>query len=242
MALLKKFKTPYGIIRVMRNSDGTREYYQNGCFHSQSTARGVSVCAYVHVIYQIIRQKKARNVLIIGCGGGTLATMLSRKDCDVTVVDINPAAFSIAKDYFNMPSTVKCVEYDGIAYIRAAKRVYDAVVIDVFDTANKVPPAFTTKGFLGAANKILKRGGVFIMNVMTKDDADKSAHRVAKNMHAAGMNVSMVDWPNEKDRNSILVGGSLAGVAIPSGDEPSFVKKDMKGLICKKLFIRAKAR
>lgn len=242
MALLKQFRTPFGVIRVLRNRDGTLEYYQNGCFHSQSTARGVSVCAYVHVIHQIICQKKARKVLSVGCGGGTLATMLTRKGCDVTVVDINPAAFVIAKDYFSMPRTVKCVEDDGIAYIRTAKREYDAVVIDVFDTANKVPSAFTTKGFLAAAHKTLKRGGVLIMNVITKDDTDKAALRVAKNMHAAGMKVSIYDWPNEQDRNSIVVGGSLAGITIPSGDEPSFVKQDFKGLIRVKPFIGAHAR
>lgn len=242
MALLKQFKTPFGIIRILRNQDGTLEYYQNGCFHSQATAKGVSICAYVHIIYQIILQKKGRKVLSIGCGGGTLPTMLSRKGCDVTVVDINPAAFTIARDYFSMPDTVKCVEHDGIAFIRMAKQTYDAVVIDVFDNANKVPRAFTTKGFLAAANKKLKRGGVLIMNVMTKDDADKSAYRVAKNMHAAGMKVSIYDWPTEHDRNTIVVGGSLAAVTIPSGNEPSFVKDDFKGLVRVKPPIHARDR
>ncbi len=232
MALLKQFKTPFGIIRVLRNSDGTVEYYQNGCFHSQSTPRGVSVVAYVHLVYQIIMQKKARKILSVGCGGGTLGTMLTRKGCKVTVVDINPAAFSIARDYFCMPESIKCVEDDGIRYIKTTKHSYDAVVIDVFDSHNNVPRGFTTKEFLGAAKKILKRGGVLIINVITKNNADKGAMRVAKNMPAAGMDISIYDWPGEKDRNTIVVGGDVTGVTIPSGSEPSFIKKDMKGLVC----------
>jgi len=89
VALLKQFETDYGIIRVTRERDGTLAYFQDGSFHSQATSKGVSVCAYVHVIHEIIRQRHARNILIIGCAGGTLATMLSRGHCKVTVVDIN---------------------------------------------------------------------------------------------------------------------------------------------------------
>lgn len=247
MALLKQFKTPFGIIRISRSKDGTLSYYQNGCFHSQSTPRGISVCAYVHVMQQIILQTRARlyapkRVLIIGCGGGTLATMLMRRGCKVTVVDINPVAFTIARDYFHMPTEVTCVAENGLTYIRTTRQRFDAVVVDVFDSMNNVPIGFRAKKFFVAAKAVLKSGGVFIMNVITKNDADKRAKRISANAAMAGMDISICDWPGHSDRNTLIVGGSLNSVVVPDGSEPSFVKADMKGLVCKQLVKPRKRR
>jgi predicted membrane-bound spermidine synthase len=234
MALLKQFKTPFGTIRISRDRDGTLAYYQNGCFHSQATPRGVSVCAYVHVVHEIIRQKKAQKVLIIGCGGGTLATMLRRLRVHVTVVDINPVAFKIAQDYFSMPDDVVCVPKNGITYVRATTERFDAVVIDVFDADNKVPKGFTTKAFLGAVMKKLKRGGVLIMNVITKNTKDKCADIIASNMESAGMPVTLFEWSRERDSNTIIVGGSVIHVTLPSGHEPRLIRQELKGIIKRK--------
>ncbi|MDX1921748.1 MAG: fused MFS/spermidine synthase [Alphaproteobacteria bacterium] len=247
MALLKQFKTPFGIIRISRSKDGTLSYYQSGCFHSQSTPRGISVCAYVHVMQQIILQtrvqlKAPKRVLIIGCGGGTLATMLMRRGCKVTVVDINPVAFTIARDYFYMPAEVMCVAENGLTYIRTTRQRFDAVVVDVFDSMNNVPTGFRAKKFFAAAKAVLSSGGVFIMNVITKNDADKCAKRISTNAAIADMDISIYDWPGHKDRNTLIVGGSLNGIAVPDGSEPSYVKADMKGLVCKQVVMPKKCR
>ncbi|NDE90080.1 MAG: methyltransferase domain-containing protein [Alphaproteobacteria bacterium] len=231
MALLKQFKTPFGIIRVLRDRDGTLAYYQNGCFHSQSTARGISLCAYAHVLCEIIRQKKACKVLVIGCGGGNVATMLRRHQMDVTVVDINPMAFSIARDYFAMPNDVVCITQNGLTYVRTIKERFDAVVIDVFDSHNNVPSGFTTKSFLGAARKVLRRGGVLIMNTITKNDKDHGADVIARHVNAAGMKTTIYEWSKEKDRNALIVGGTVKNISIPSGKEPAFIKQQLKKLV-----------
>lgn len=231
MPLLKQFKTPFGTIRIIQNRDGTRAYYQNGSFHSQANKRGVSICAYAHVVSEIARQKKARKVLVIGCGGGTLPTMLRHLGAAVTVVDINEAAFTIARDYFRMPKDVMCVTQDGLLYVRTTKARYDAVVIDVFGAENKVPAGFTAKAFFADAGKILKRNGVVIMNVMAKDHKDRQAQRIAKNLKASGLAPTIYDWSAEDDRNIIIAGGPVNNVAIPSGKEPAFIRKELKALL-----------
>ena len=234
MALLKQFKTAFGSIRVTRDRDGTLAYFQNGCFHSQANARGVSVCAYVHVIYQLICQKKLRKVLIIGCGGGTLATMLSRVGIQVTIVDINPVAFTIARDYFRMPDSVICVVQNGLTFVKKTKQRFDAVIIDVFDRDNNVQKGFTTKAFLASAKKTLRRSGILIMNVITKNARDHRADAIAKRVDAAGMKANIYEWSKEKDSNTIIVGGLVRGVLLPSGREPTFVKKELKTVLIRK--------
>src|SRR3954468_18870292 len=117
MILLEEIDTEFGNIKIMRSKrDGTCSYYQEECFHSQINAEGISTCGYVHVMYSIIKQAKARRVLMIGCAGGTLATMLHNAGCEVTVVDINPHAFTLGKRYFKMPEAVKCAVGDGVAF------------------------------------------------------------------------------------------------------------------------------
>lgn len=234
MAILKRFKTPFGDIRVTRDRDGIIAYYQNGCFHSQATARGVSICGYVHLAYQLICLKKARRVLIIGCGGGTLATMLSRHDIRVTVVDINPVAFTIARDYFRMPKSVMCVAQDGMAYVRDTAKRFDAVVIDVFDENNNVPDGFTAKGFLRNAKKIIRHDGIIVMNVIAKDAKDNAANRIAKHIQAAGMGVAIHEWSKHKDSNILIVGarkGMLPVIPEKFANMPTAIKQELKKLV-----------
>ena len=242
MPILKNFKTPFGTIRITRTADGSLSYYQNGCFHSQSDKNGVSVCAYIHVIYELVLQSLAQNVLIIGCGGGTLATMLRRMKCKVTVVDINDMAFKIARDYFKLPKDVRCITQDGVIYLQTVQQRYDSIVVDVFGANNTVPRCFTSKDLFRSVKKALSPSGIMVMNVITKNDRDKCAEKIAHSAQDAGMKIRLYDWPGETDRNTLILGGGPHKLNIPSGREPSDVEEDMEGLICRPLKKRAQAR
>lgn len=231
MPLLKEFRTRFGAIRVMRAPDGTMAYYQNGSFHSQSNKDGTSIVAYIHVIHEIIRQSHARNVLVIGCAGGTLATMLRRLHCKVTVVDINFMAFTIARQYFRLPEDVRCIRRDGIAYLRTTKKSYDAVVIDVFGSNNTVPRSFTTEVFFSYVRAALTASGVMLMNVILTDDKDMRGDTIAQNAEHAGFDVTLFDWPGQKDRNVIIAGNMEHRIHIPSGHEPAWIKPDFRGIL-----------
>lgn len=235
MTVLKQIKTAFGTIRITRSADGGLTYYQNGCYHSQANKNGVSVCAYVHVIYELVLQSFARNVLIIGCGGGTLATMLRRMKCKVTVVDINDAAFTIARDYFKLPKDVRCITQDGVTYLQTSQQLYDAVVIDVFDSRNTVPACFTTTALFESVRQVLSLSGIMVMNIITKNDLDKRAQKVARKAQAAGMPIRLFDWPGEMNRNTLIFGGGPDQLNIPSGREPEDVEDDMEGLVCRAL-------
>lgn len=234
MAFAKQFKTDFGTIRVTRSAqDGRMTYYQNGSFHSQTNRHGISLCAYVHVIDEIIRQHHAHHVLIIGCAGGSIATMLRRHPCKVTTVDINPMAFTIARRYFKMPEDVRCIRRDGIAHLRTTRKKYDAVIVDVFGGNNHVPRGFTTEDFFRRVQKVLSPSGLMIMNIMTADDTDRQADFIAGHAQKSHMNVALFDWPGEKHRNTLIVGGGLTHMHIPSGYEPRWIREDLKGLVKK---------
>jgi spermidine synthase len=65
--------------------------------------------------------------MMIGCADGTLATMLYRAACNVTVVDINPHAFVFARKHFGLPDGVECVVEDGLLYVARMGHHFDAI-------------------------------------------------------------------------------------------------------------------
>jgi hypothetical protein len=67
----------------------------------------------------------AKNVLLPGCGGGNLATMLARSGKNLTVVDHNPVSFDLAKKFFGMPKDISCIVEDFREYLAAETRGFD---------------------------------------------------------------------------------------------------------------------
>ena len=69
---------------------------------------------------------------MIGCGGGTLGTMLDRAGRSVTIVDINPQSIALARQYFSLPEQIPCHVVDGAAFLRRSQATFDAIIIDAF--------------------------------------------------------------------------------------------------------------
>ena len=232
MILLEDLDTEFGNIKIMRSKrKGSYSYYQEGCFHSEINAEGISACGYVHVMYSIIKQAQARRVLMIGCAGGTLATMLQRMGCEVTAVDINPHAFTLAKRYFQMPEAVKCVVEDGVAYLLKTGERYDAIAIDAFDNDGTVPKKFTTEDFFKIVREALDPFGIVVINVMVGHDLDMLADRIALKMELANLPPVPFDRPGRHDRNVIIAGGVVDHVQIASSRKPVWVRHELLGIM-----------
>src|SRR3954462_12485196 len=83
-------------------------------------------------------QTSAAEILVIGCGGGTLATMLPRADRRVTVVDVDPDSIAVAQRYFSMDGRVSCAVGDGLEWSGESVQKFDCIVVDAFEGC-KVP-------------------------------------------------------------------------------------------------------
>lgn len=111
-----------------------------------------------------------RKVLVIGLGGGTLATALSRilPDAEMDVVEIDPAIVRVARKYFNFRPTpkVRITEEDGRVFVKRAIKKgekYDLVMLDAFDN-DYIPEHLLTKQFLSEVKTILSSDGVLAAN------------------------------------------------------------------------------
>jgi spermidine synthase len=151
---------------------------------------------------------------MIGCAGGTLATMLSRAGVQVSLVDIDPLSFEIARRYFHMPQTVDCHVRDGADFLRRTATRYDAAILDAFADA-VIPPHLLTERFFRRVKSRLNRGGLFLVNIVVMDDDDPVPDRIARGMRKVWRDVRLLDADGFENRNAVAMGGAVRGLKRP---------------------------
>ncbi len=215
VAFLERIPSEYGEITVARASrTGAIIYAQGDVHQSESDGQGVSLSAYIHAIYGLVRQSGARRALMIGVGGGALATMLSDSGAHVTLVDVNPVSPYVARRYFGLPDSAPFHVEDGAAYLARGKVKFDCIVLDAYHSA-EIPEHLTTPDFFRLAARRLTKRGVLIANLFVRDDARSSVRRLGAAIAEALPNLRILDEPGALDRNAILMAGETQGLAAP---------------------------
>jgi cyclopropane fatty-acyl-phospholipid synthase-like methyltransferase len=200
---------------VQDSLTGKVSYWQKEYHQSAADAHGVSTADYIHAMYFFLMQAQARDVLMIGCGGGTLATMLARSNVAVTVVDLHKLSFDIARKYFQLHNDVICHVDDGIAYLKTNRRCHDAIVLDAFGEGG-MPADFMQPDFFKLARARLKpRNSLFLMNVIVDDDDDRTPDILVRAMHAHWGRVRLLDTDGWVDRNAVIAAGAVTNLKKP---------------------------
>jgi SAM-dependent methyltransferase len=200
---------------IRDNTSGTVSYWQGEYHQSAADRAGVSTADYIHAMYFFLMHAGARDVLMVGCGGGTLVTMLARNNVDVMVVDLHKFSFDIARRYFHLPEAVTCHVADGIAYLKSSRRRHDAIVLDAFGESG-VPAAFMEPAFFRLAHSRLKpRGSLFLMNVIVDDDDDRAPDNLVRGMRADWGRVRLPDTDGWTDRNAVIAAGAVTNLTKP---------------------------
>jgi len=208
-------KSRFGLITILQTKQtGSLIYSQDDYFQSEADARGTSLTSYIHALYGLVRQSGAADVLMIGCGGGTLATMLNKSGCRVSVVDINAQAFRLARQYFALPNEVVCRIADGCSFLVSEDQTFDAIVLDAYD-GDQIPQHLRSPAFFELAARRLNPNGAVFINVHVRNDLDDAADRIAADMTHAWNDVRILDWRGEPYRNAIVMGGSVKTLAKP---------------------------
>jgi len=204
-----------GHVIVQDNRTGKVSYWQKEYHQSAADGRGVSTADYIHAMYFFLRQVKAKDVLMIGCGGGTLATMLHRSGVKVTVVDLHKLSFDIARDYFHMPREIPCHVADGIAYLKKHRARHDALVLDAFGEGG-MPAKFMRPEFFKLAKSRLKpRNALFLMNVIVADDDDPTPDNLVRTLCRLWDKVRLLDTDGWVDRNAVIAAGAVTKLTKP---------------------------
>lgn len=217
MIRVAKFHSEFGKIEVLRaKNSGSVIYRQGGFYQSESDINGVSVAPYIHAIFGLLAQAQARDVLMIGCGGGSLGTMLDRVGVRVTIVDINPTAFFIARKYFRLPRNIECYVADGLNFLHAVRHRYDAIVLDAY-TGGDIPHHLCKETFFELARSRLDEAtGCLISNICAHNDRDMFPRQMAAKLSNIWTDVRLLDRPGLWDRNTLVLAGQVKDLTAPT--------------------------
>jgi spermidine synthase len=209
-----RHQSDHGTIRLRyRVRSKSLVYEQKDGNQSAVDDGGVSLDSYIHALYGFVLQRPAKKVLMIGCGGGVLGTMLARAGRSVSVVDIDKESFVLAKRYFGLPHTVDCHVGDGLAFMQETRRRFDVVIVDVF-VGEEIPPQFTGAEFFATANRCLRATGFVLMNVCLEKKSDRTADKLASGFARCGMSARLLDSPGG-ERNAIVLAGLVKDLRAP---------------------------
>ena len=204
-----------GHVIVQDNRTGKVSYWQKEYHQSAADGRGISTADYIHAMYFFLRQVRAKDVLMIGCGGGTLATMLHRSGVKVTVVDLHKLSFEIARDYFHMPREIPCHVADGIAYLKKHRARHDALVLDAFGEGGMPAKFMRPEFFKLAKSRLRPRNSLFLMNVIVADDDDPTPDNLVRTLRRLWSRVRLLDTDGWVDRNAVIAAGAVTKLTKP---------------------------
>jgi predicted O-methyltransferase YrrM len=229
-----KHASKYGVITLrFRKRSRTLTYAQKGGNQSTADCNGVSLDAHIHVLYGLALQRPRKKVLMIGCGGGTLGTMLARAGKQVSIVEIDPVSFTLAKRYFGLPRNVACHVGDGLAFMQKTRRRYDILIIDAF-TGENIPAHMKGAAFFEAVGRCLRKEGVALLNVCLDRKSDPTADRIAAGFKERGWPVRLLDSPGG-ERNAIVLAGQVGdlrrpGLLIPPQAGAKLAGKELRAM------------
>ena len=205
MHVLARFKGPNGEIRILEDaSTGVRLYEEGGVSQSCVRAGGEADVAYVRLMAALL--ESGASALLFGCGGGALASMLHRRGSRVTVVEVSPISFQLARTFFWMPTGIECITADMREFVCCSqRRTFDAIGIDVggpdFSYEDTLEPATIAR-----VGRVLRVGGRIAVNISCEVPDDPMPGRIADRLAAEGLEVwAFTENPKTEELNVVIL-------------------------------------
>ncbi|MDQ0390974.1 spermidine synthase [Labrys monachus] len=225
MRTLGVFDGVNGTISIIEDkATGARRYYEGNAFQSHALPTGTSCFTYVHLMDGLLRE--ASNILLLGCAGGTLATMLHRQGKTVTVVDRNPQSFALARDYFWMPKEIRCQTADFRDFVAQTPDRFDGIGIDVGGPGFSPEAVFDGPALL-ALRRVLARNGRMAMNILVEDGMDPFTAGLACSLAGPDLNAWIIEEANESERNAIIACAPEDRLRLEPRSMPAAIARDV---------------
>ena len=161
---------------------------------------------------------QAREVLMIGLGGGSLVKYLLARDTGlrVTAVEIEPVVVELARRHFALPeesARFRLRIADGADYVPAHPAHADVILLDGYDAGDQVE-GLATLSFYQACRRALRPGGVLVVNLWGgSPDFD---HYFSRLTEAFGGHLA---WLPVEGKSNVVVFAGGAEVRCPGRED-----------------------
>jgi spermidine synthase len=172
---------------------------------------------YVHRISMFSSLKKNKNALLLGMGGGTIASELQKLNMNVDIVDIDQRMFQVAEEFFYFKN-YSCNYFvnDARFFINKATKKYDLIILDVLNGESQPVNLFTQQGFQ-KMKQILKKDGIIITEFQEETKGNLKAYKslcntliaskynVYSNMFDGQDDIIILASPNKIDSQNLKI-------------------------------------
>ena len=152
-----------------------------------------------------VKEKDELNVLVLGMGTGTFALQCERYFDNVTAegVEIDDKITDLAREYFELPESIKVTTYDGRAFLQglssgnkkngSTPKLYDVIMVDAYQDIT-IPFQMSSVEFFSLVKENLTKDGVMVVNMNMRSDGEKGINAYLSDTIASVFdNVSTVD-------------------------------------------------
>ncbi len=148
------------------------------------------------------REAKDCEVLVLGMGTGTYAVQYGRyfgepsdkmpaegadtekiniqkmkiEGMKIEGVEIDEKITALAREYFYLPEEVKVTTYDGRAFLNAADKKYDVIMVDAYQDIT-IPFQMSSVEFFGLVKRHLSKNGVMVVNMNMRGRGEGSINQ-----------------------------------------------------------------
>ncbi|MCG3162700.1 MAG: Polyamine aminopropyltransferase [Acidobacteria bacterium] len=171
---------------VVSDYKGVRYLFLNGV-QQGSMIGDVSFAKYAYGLQRFATVKGIpKKMLIWGLGAGVYARAMAEAGSEVTVIEIDPMSEKVARDYFNLPASVKVIIGDARTETLRLTEKYDVIVLDAF-SGDSPPFHLLTREAFADLKERLAANGLVVANIVGGVSGDAS--RIASSVVATMENV-----------------------------------------------------
>lgn len=120
-----------------------------------------------------------QDILLLGLGAGSCIRPIISKwpAARITALEIDPVMIDVGKKYFALDTfpSIKIINQDAFVWFKKNKRLYDLILIDMYQGA-KIPPQANSIQFLNNVKNSLTQSGIAVFNRLSTKDS-QSANR-----------------------------------------------------------------
>ena len=158
----------------------------------------------------MVPDERPDRALILGLGGGTLATLLARRweSVEIVAVEFDQNVAGMALDDFGLRAmpNVRVVIDDAFTYVRTCDIKFDVVNVDLY-VSGKMAHGILAASFLTDIARLLAPSGTASFNLWQSAYLDDQIRRIARNLNVRVSTVvdqNVVVWCSAKQQDGAI--------------------------------------